>query len=149
MLIGGNGDISKIFLSQPQSSALDPLSLLLSSPPHSAPVAGNASAVGPIGLLDHYYWSNSQSVAAQSTNALSASLPSSVVPANIGAKHKLPNSTAVPLDHDVPFDLDHLFSSPPATATLTSPSDLSATVQSVTADNLIENILGPSTTGCF
>ncbi|KAJ2039817.1 hypothetical protein H4S04_004361 [Coemansia sp. S16] len=149
MLIGGNGDISKIFSSQPQSSALDPLSLLLSSPPHSAPVAGNASAVGSIGLLDHYYWSNSQSVAAQSTNALSASLPSSVVPANIGAKHKLPNSTAVPLDHDVPFDLDHLFSSPPATAALTSPSDLSATVQSVTADNLIENILGSSTTGCF
>ncbi|KAJ2807946.1 hypothetical protein H4S07_003495 [Coemansia furcata] len=144
MLIGGNGDISKIFSPQ-QSSALDPLSLLLSTPPHSAPVTGSTSAVGSIdtiGLLDHYYWANSQSAVSAPTNA-----QSSVVPANnIGTKHKLPNTTAVPLDHDVPFDLDHLFSSPPLASTITSATDLGASAQSVNADILIENILGSPTT---
>ncbi|KAJ2031517.1 hypothetical protein IWW57_000676 [Coemansia sp. S610] len=148
MLIGGNGDIAKMFSTQPQSSALDPLSLLLSSPPNSAPVAGSTSTVGSIGaigLLDHYYWSNSQSSAALPISALSSVVPAS----SIGAKQKLPNTTAAPLDHDIPFDFGQLFSSPPPSATLPPTTDLGAAVQSINADTLIENILGSPTTGCI
>ncbi|KAJ1824403.1 hypothetical protein LPJ60_000802 [Coemansia sp. RSA 2675] len=148
MLIGGNGDIAKMFSTQPQSSALDPLSLLLSSPPNSAPVAGSTSTVGSIGaigLLDHYYWSNSQSSAALPISALSSVVPAS----SIGAKQKLSNTTAAPLDHDIPFDFGQLFSSPPPSATLPPTTDLGAAVQSINADTLIENILGSPTTGCI
>ncbi|KAJ2508626.1 hypothetical protein IWW47_000512 [Coemansia sp. RSA 2052] len=187
MLIGGHGthsDISKIFLSPQQSSAsvLDPLSMLL-SPPNSAIVSSSAPTVSPaaatsaptassidtIGLLDNYYWPNSQSAApassiAAATAALSASLPSSVVPANdIGSKHKLLSSmTATSLDHGVPFDLDHLFGSPPPTITahpihsssLSLPASSASTycavapISASSANNTVEDMSGsPLTNG--
>ncbi|KAJ2744649.1 hypothetical protein GGI20_002790 [Coemansia sp. BCRC 34301] len=166
MLIGGHGardDVSKIFLppTQPSAPVLDPLSMLL-SPPSSAHVAGSTPAVSSaaasapgvssidtIGLLDHYYWSNTQSTVPSSSiaaaaAALSASLPSSVVPANdIGSKHKLPGSTEPSsVGHGVPFDLDHLFSSPP----LTTATSSSLSPQSSLAPISAEDVFGSSPT---
>ncbi|KAJ2004734.1 hypothetical protein GGI04_002512 [Coemansia thaxteri] len=147
MLIGASGGrdaISKLFDTPSSSSALmDPLSMLL-SPPNTAPIAGSAvgapavNAISSIGLLDQYYWPGSQNTTATATAKPAVSM--SVVPAS-GSESGLDTSSSAAVEHNVPFNLDHLFRPTPNTtqSSLTADSLISPAI----GTDIIQNIFGP------